>query len=90
MKNKKTGRMTANVSDSDKEEFEEIAYKLGQTSAGLAAMLIESYLESKRKYGNQVFYPPKFHTFESIKIQEEIDSNSDLSEANGSIKQKAG
>ena len=90
MKEKKTGRMTANVSDSDKREFEDIADSLGQTAAGLAAMLIESYLEERRKRGNQVFYPPKFHTFESIKIQEEIDARNAADPANESSRQKAG
>lgn len=77
----------ANVSDSNKSEFESIADELNLSSAGLAGILIESFLESKKKYGNQVFYPPKFHTFESIKIQEEIDRKDS---ANSVSEQKAG
>ncbi|QBG46547.1 hypothetical protein EGM51_03730 [Verrucomicrobia bacterium S94] len=87
MKDKKTGRIMANVSDSDKSEFERIASELRLSSAGLAGILIESFLESKRKYGNQLFYPPKFHTFESIKIQEEIDHEDS---ENSVSQQKAG
>ncbi|MDF7809670.1 hypothetical protein P4E94_19685 [Pontiellaceae bacterium B12219] len=78
------------IDEDIKNELEKIAAQMKIPAGQLVAVLVEEYIEAKQKYGNQVFYPPKFHTFESIKIQEEIDSNSDLSEANGSIKQKAG
>ena len=73
MRETKTGRISASITPSDKEEFEAVAFELGVTAAGLAATLLEGYLAHRKKYGNQVFYPPKFHTFESIKIQEEAD-----------------
>ncbi len=73
MRETKTGRISASITPSDKEEFEAVAFELGMTASGLAATLLESYLTHRRKYGNQVFYPPKFHTFESIKLQEEAE-----------------
>ncbi|MEE9369361.1 MAG: hypothetical protein V3V05_10950 [Pontiella sp.] len=87
---KKAGRMSVNLTPTDKSDFENIAETLGISAGGLATKLIESYLYSKKVYGNQVFYPPKYHTFESIKIQEDIDERDRLDPANESSRQKAG
>lgn len=78
------------LSDSEKEELERIAESMKIPAGQLVAVLVEAYIESKNKYGNQVFYPPKFHTFESIKIQEDIDAKVGIDSANTEYEKKAG
>ena len=55
MKEKKTGRIPANLTPFDKKEFENIAENIGMSAGGLATKIIESFLESKKKYGNQAY-----------------------------------
>ena len=78
------------LSEEEKEELERIADTMKIPTGQLVAVLVESFIASKNKYGKQVFYPPEFHTFESIKIQEEIDERDRLDPANESSRQKAG
>ncbi len=65
--------------EEDKEALERVAAGMKIPAGQLVAVLVDAYIEEKKKYGNQVFYPPRFHTFESIKIQDEIDKNNSQS-----------
>lgn len=72
---KRTETQSYRLSENSKNALNEIAKRMKIPAGQLVAVLIEAYIDEKKKYGNQVFYPPKFHTFESIKIQERIDMN---------------
>ncbi len=70
---KRTETQSYRLTETSKAALNAISGELKIPSGQLVAVLVEAYIEEKTKYGNQVFYPPRFHTFESIKFQEEID-----------------
>lgn len=72
---KRTETQSYRLSENSKETLNAIAESMKIPAGQLVAVLVEAFIEEKKKYGNQVFYPPRFHTFESIKIQEKLDKN---------------
>lgn len=70
---KRTETQSYRLTENSKAALSAIAEELKIPSGQLVAVLVETYIEEKIRYGNQVFYPPRFHTFESIKFQEGID-----------------
>ncbi len=70
---KRTETQSYRLTESSKSALSTIAEELKVPPGLIVATLVEEYIAAKSRYGNQVFYPPKFHTFESIKAQEEAD-----------------
>jgi hypothetical protein len=82
----KTAQLAYRLTPEEKSKLESIAKDTKVPAGQIVGILVSEYIAAKENHGNQVFFPPKYHTFESIKIQEEIDANS----GNSNIKQKAG
>ena len=77
----KTAQLAYRLTAEEKKKLENIATETKVPAGQIVGILVSEYIAAKEKYGNQVFFPPKYHTFESIKIQEELDAQQEQRDA---------
>jgi hypothetical protein len=72
---KKTESVGFRLTSEQKTEFDSVAEDLGITPGSLAGSIIIRYLKARKKHGDQLFFPPSFHTYETIMIQHENEED---------------
>jgi len=59
----------------EKTKLERIAGEIRVPAGQIAGILVREYIAAKKRDGDQLFFPPKYHALESIKLNRSLDRN---------------
>ena len=65
---KKTAQLAYRLTPEEKVKLEKIAAETRVPAGQIVGILVSEYISAKEQFGNQLFFPPKYHTFESINL----------------------
>ena len=72
---KKTAQLAYRLTPEEKTKLEQIAKETRVPAGQIVGILVSEYISAKEQHGNQVFFPPKYHTFESVNFHSTLDKH---------------
>lgn len=84
---KKTAQLAYRLTPEEKVKLEQIATGTRVPAGQIVGILVSEYIAAKEQYGDQLFFPPKYHTFESINLQNSLNRSGQTDSEGSSSKE---